>query len=360
MAVTKHALCGLLAVASCGPTPTQPQTPEVEWEGEWLRFGRSPDLAPQCAGVAPYMDRYVGALAELFDVAPTNTVDFFYVDDQSTPCEALGCARDNTIFSLVPVQEHELVHAVRSFEGFSQLMLEEGAAELWGDDSRAFPFRSDTTGDLLTVPDLASPDGLPSREYGVSGRFHALLASESPDAVRQLLRTTSPLMSGEALSLELSMATGRSLEEWATQFASYPACEHREYRDPMPTCQSVPTVARCDGGEAIEIEQYVACDDEQTLGPRDGEIWKYIAVEIEQAGTYSLFVPPDLETMQQGTVTLEECRGGCGSIVEEMAIPGSFTPGRSFEATPGRYLLRLTVPEFEAGWIRLWIEGSCE
>lgn len=359
MAVKTHALPILLATAACGPASAGPPTPEIEWEGEWLRFGRSPDLAPQCAGVAPYMDRYVGALADMLEVTPTSTVDFFYVDDETTPCEAFGCVHDNVVFSLAPVQEHELVHAVRSFEGFSQLMLEEGAAELWGDDSRAFTFRSDTTGDILAVPGLASPDGLPAEEYGVSGRFHAMLASDAPEAVGDLLRATEPLMSRELLSAQMSEATGRSFGEWATDFAAYPACEHREYRDPTPACRSVRTVARCDGADAVEIEEYVGCADEETLGPRDGEIWKYVGVEIEQAGTYSLFLPPDLEAMQQGTVTLEECRGGCGSVIEELAIPQSFTPGRSFEATPGRYLLRLTLPESAEGWVRVWIEGEC-
>ncbi|MEM9460981.1 MAG: hypothetical protein AAGF11_42850 [Myxococcota bacterium] len=350
----------MLALAGCGAENTEFETPEVEWEGEWLRYGRSPGLAPQCTGTAPYMDRYVGALVQLFGVEPSDTVDFFYVDRQSTPCEALGCARDHIIFSLAPVQEHELVHAVRSFEGLSQLVLEEGAAEYWGDDSQAFAFRPNTEGDLLEAVDLVSADGLPSEFYGVAGRLHALLALDSPQAVGTLLRRTSPLMGREALSQQMVQTTGSTLEDWATTVEAYPACEHRQYRDPTPACQSVRTVDRCENGEVVEIEEYVACDDEETLGPRDGEIWKYVAVDIDKAGTYSLLALPDLETKLEGRVTLKECRGGCGSVIEEMEVPSSITPGRSFEAVPGRYLLRLTLPEHEAGWIRVWLAGSCQ
>lgn len=172
----ERAIAGLLVVASCTPDPPDVMDPpEIEWEGQWLRFGRSPSLVPQCAGVAPYMDRYVGALVDLLEIEADVVVDFYYVDELSSPCEALGCARDDAVYSIEAVQEHELVHAVRSYEGFSHLMLEEGAAELWGDDSTKYAFRTDTTGDLLVTAELPTMDGLPSEAYGISGRFHALL-----------------------------------------------------------------------------------------------------------------------------------------------------------------------------------------
>lgn len=42
-------------------------------EGEWLSFGRADGLQPQCAGVAPYMDRHVGG--------PNIAIDFYCVDE---------------------------------------------------------------------------------------------------------------------------------------------------------------------------------------------------------------------------------------------------------------------------------------
>lgn len=361
MALRHQPLLAALAIAACAPEQSPKfAPPEIEWAGEWLRFGRSSDLEPQCAGVAPYMNRYVGALVDFFELEADVMVDFYYVDDLSTPCESLGCVRGHSAFSLVPVQEHELVHAVRSYEGLSHHFLEEGAAELWGDDSRVSPFRTETGGDLVDAVESVTPydEGLPPQSYGLAGRFHALLTAERATASNALLRTTSRTTSTSQLDTSLEAETGRGLVEWSDALKSYPACTQAEYRNASAACQSVPLVARCADGRDAPIEVHVGCDDEHTLGPRDGEIWAYRAIELEQTGTYVLAIGPDLE-MKAGSVELKQCTGGCGSFVERQDVPTSLTPGRAFEAAAGTYLLRFTLPEGESGDFSIRIAGHC-
>jgi hypothetical protein len=357
MALRSSLVVGTLFAGAC-VAGSETATPEIEWEGRWLRYGRAEGLELECRGVAPYMDDYLGALVDIFDVVPDGPVDFFYVDTASTPCEALGCVQGRAAFSLQPVQEHELVHLARASAGFSHLMLEEGAAEVWGDDSKSFDFRYDTAGEVLATAELATGEDFPDSAYGVAGRFHAMLHEDAPEATRMLLRSTSPGMSTESLSSAMEDATGLTLADWDERFGEYPVCEHARFRDPTAACETVQTVQRCDAGEDADIEVHVGCEDEDALGPRDGEIWTYRAIEIENAGAYSFFVLPNPE-MLEGRVEIKQCVGGCDSILLEQPVPSSLTPGMTFDAVPGRYLLRFTVPEGEAGWFSVRIAGQC-
>lgn len=341
---------------------SQPDAPPIVWEGQWLRYGRSPDVAPQCAGVAPYMDRYVGALVDIFAISREVKVDFYYVDDESTPCDSLGCVRGHSAFSLVAVQEHELVHAVRSFEGFSHHLLEEGAAELWGDDSRAYPFRLETGGDLVGAAESVTPfdEGLPSQHYGLAGRFHALLMEdETPEIATMLLQSTSRTSTTEELDDALFSSTGQSLSGWGQALANYPTCTQGRYRNPAAACEAAQMVDRCEAGEVADIVEWVGCEDEDTLGPRDGEVWKYVTFEVTRPGAYSLFIAHDTQ-MNGGSVRLEQCEGGCESLVEDYPVPTAITPSRPFDAVAGDYLLRLSLPQGSSGEFALRIGGPCD
>ncbi len=348
----------LLGGAACASSPQADASPEIVWEGQWLRYGRSDSLGPECVGSAHYMDRYVGALAEVFGVPSDFSVSFYYVDESSNPCDSLACTRGNRIFSQESVQEHELVHAVRSFRGFSHFVLEEGAAEYWGDDSLKYPFRSDVVGDLVDTVANASRDGLPTSDYGVAGRFHALLDEDVGDeALNELLLATSRETSGEQLSMQLDIVTGLDLGAWNESLDAYGACDHAVFRNPIAACDSVRTVQWCVSGESVPIEEWVGCSDEETLGPRDGEIWKYVSIDIEIEDTYVLFIEP--QPVADGSVVrLKECRGGCTTVREEFSVPTQFAPGQTFSAVPGRYLVKLAIPEFEERAFRLIMTGG--
>lgn len=360
MALKSPLLAGVLATMACAPEPEpEPDPPDVEWEGQWLRFGRSPELPPQCAGVAPYMDRYVGALTEIFEIEIDETIDYFYVDEVSTPCESLGCVRGHSVYSLVPVQEHELVHSVRSFADYSHLFLEEGAAELWGDDAR-FSFRSETEGDSTTAVDSVDPieGGLPQGHYGLAGRFHSVLMEQAPHAANALLRSTSHTTTAQELDAALEAETGRSLAEWGAQLDAAPVCDQGVYRDASAACMAARRVEPCEDGDDADLVEWVGCEDEETLGPRDGEIWKYLSFELTQPGEHLLFIHPDFE-MLGGSIRIESCEGGCGSFMDDHIVPSAITPARSFDAGPGTYLLRLTLPEGTSGEFRFQIIGEC-
>lgn len=359
MALRVVVVAGALACGACGVEDAPAaEPPPIVWEGEWLSFGRSDQVEPQCGGVAPYMDRYVGELIDIFGVDPDIAVAFYYVDDASTPCDSIACVKEHAVFSRDPIQEHELVHAVRSFEGFSHLLLEEGAAEYWGDDSKAFPFRQQTGGSIVGAAETAS-EGFATEAYGVAGRFHAFVVREAKlDATNALLRSTTEHMGTQALDEQLERVTGLGLQEWEAAFEGYPVCDHAEFRDASAACRSVPLVPRCVDGMVASIEVHVGCDDELALGPRDGEIWTYRAIDIPESGTYVLSILPDLE-MKGGSVELKQCAGGCGSVVESRDVPQSATPGREFDAEAGTYLIRFTLPVGESGDFSVRVAGAC-
>ena len=361
----RRALCLWSSLAACSPANEEEEvlpTPPIVWEGEWLRYGRSPSLAPQCAGVAPYMNDLIGALTAEFQIHREVTVDYYYVDAEDNPCGALGCAKDTAVYSRATLLEHEVVHGVRAHVDFSHLLLEEGAAEYWGDDSREFPFRTMTAGDVVETAGRTSHDGLESEAYGIAGRFYAFLEERTePSVLLQLLASTVPEQFGpDTLSTELLRITGRDLDAWNAEFqAEYPVCDQFEFRDPTPVCDSVRQVERCDGGDFVPFTTRVACDDEETLGPRDGEIWKYLAVELPEDGRYGVFVSTQPE-IDGASIRIEECRGGCGSTTTSFDVPTGITPATALDAPAGRYLLRLAVPEgTEAEFEVLISGGSC-
>lgn len=65
----------------------------------------------------------------------------------------------------------------------------------------------------------------------------------SPQGANTLLRTTTPFISRAALSEQMELATGATLDQWATELSAYPVCDQREYRDATPACESVRMVA---------------------------------------------------------------------------------------------------------------------
>lgn len=184
----------LLTIA-CTPDDPGRNIPPIVWSGEHLDYAPQDGAHELCEGTLPYMDHYVALVADVMQVELDRPLVYVLGSDlEDSFCEregALGCAFDDSVYSRVAPQEHEIVHGVRAFEGFSHIFFDEGAAEVFGDDAEA-SLRVPANGDLLEGIEAAHPDGgLPSAWYPRAGHFAAYLHDRhGPEVTTALLRQT--------------------------------------------------------------------------------------------------------------------------------------------------------------------------
>ncbi|MCA9572916.1 MAG: hypothetical protein KC656_34000, partial [Myxococcales bacterium] len=278
--------CALVLAIACAPDEPARDIPPVVWSGEHLDFAPQ-DGAPEiCEGTLSYMDQYVALLADVMRVELDGPVVYVLGSEQGPDlCNvegALGCAFDDAVYARVAPQEHELVHGVRAFDGFSHVFFDEGAAEVFGDDADV-ALRVPANGDLLEGIEAGRPTGgLGSMWYPRAGHFAAYLHDRhGPDVTVALLRRTDPYSSAQEAIEVLEEATGMEFDELRTEYEAEPVCEQARYRYPLHGCNEPAALReRCDGSTAVFIDERIACDDPTTVGPRDGELWKYIAFEV--------------------------------------------------------------------------------
>ncbi|MCX4242077.1 hypothetical protein [Paraliomyxa miuraensis] len=357
----------LLGAVACVPPQEDPsrEIPPITWSGAQLDYAPQPGAYELCAGTLPYMDRYVALVADAMGMEIDQPLVYVHgSEDGETFCEhegTLGCSFDDSVYSRVAPQEHEIVHGVRGWQGFSHLFFEEGTAEVFGDDA-PLAFRVPSNGDLLEGVMAASRErGLPTHWYPRAGHFVAYLHERyGPEPTAALLQETNAFSSPDRAIEVLEDVTGLPWAEIQENYETQPECDQAHYRYPLYGCEE-PTALRprCDGVETVWISERVACDDPTTLGPRDGEIWKSIAVEIPVDGEYLFFSYVE-EGAAGATITIEECSMGCGSIVLEESM-GLVLPLERVLLRAGRYALRLTRPVEAPATVELSISGpDCE
>ena len=359
---TPWALTALLAVAACAPEDSPRDIPPITWSGDFLDYAPQDGAYEPCAGTLPYMDRYVSLVASTMGVPIEEPLVYVHGSEgEETFCpheDTLGCAFDDSVYSLVVPQEHELVHGVRGRLGFSHLFFEEGTAEVFGDDA-PFSLRVTSNGDLLEGIESANgQDGLPTSWYPRAGHFVAFLHDRhGPQVTEALLRRTDAFSSAAEAIAVLEEAAGEGFDEIRQEYEGLEECDQRHYRYPLYGCDE-PTAlrARCDGSEAITIEERIACDDPSTIGPRDGEIWKSIGIEVPEDGEYT-FVSYTDESALGDSILVEECSMRCDSIVSEQPM-GFVIPQVPVFLRAGRYSLRLTRPKDAAGSVQLLVVGA--
>jgi len=358
---TSWVLSALLGSAACGPEEAERDIPPITWSGAHLDYAPQPGAYPLCEGTLPYMDRYVALVAEAMNMELDRSLVYVHGSEQDASfCMhegTLGCAFDDSVYSLVAPQEHEIVHGVRGFEGFSHLFFEEGAAELFGDDA-ALPLRVVAHGDLMEGIEAANGErGLSSQWYPRAGHFAAYLHDRhGPAVTAALLEGTDPYSTASRAVEVIESTTELSWSGIQEDYEAQPACDQPHYRYPLYGCEE-PTAlrARCDGDTAVLIEERIACDDATTLGPRDGEIWKVIGVEIPVDGEYVLFSYTE-EEVAGASIRLEECAMRCDAIRLDEPM-GVELPLEPVFLRAGRYAIRLTRPVEAEGSVALEISG---
>lgn len=316
------------------------------WSGHHLDFAPQAHATPVCAGTAPYMDRYLDLLAADMGVAIGRSVYVHGSRDDPSPCDddAIACFHDGAvIYSPMAPHEHELVHAARYDVGHPMTFFEEGAAEMFGGDDELGDHIEPATGPLREGLEAGrSAGGLPLPWYPRAGNFSAYLHRyHGPEVTMALLRETTYASTTDAAIAVLEEATSMSFDdlivdyEWQEPFCTLP----KWYRYPIYPCDAPEALReRCDGDVAVPIEESLACDDPGVLGPREGEVFKYVAFDVPADGTYALKAV-DREGGDNAWIELKQCRLGCSSTY--VALPYDGLDNR-VHLRAGRYSLRLT------------------
>lgn len=368
LAALATALHGGLA----GCQPATPALPEPEPVGPYLRFWSEPGLTETCAGTLPYIDAYVEQLASLHDVPAGFQVDYFWVDEGSDllldscrtdEIHATGCSRENTIVTTLLPHEHELVHAVRSAHGLSELFLEEGAAEVWGQHTdRVFD-------GLLRVEDGldAAGDVLPLDYYPTAGMFSAFIVDRFGSGVlADLARQTDPASSRAEVEDAFTTSTGDALGVILDDYyAEGWQCGRSTYRDDSLACAIAPqadcSAAADDGSVTVFID--LSCASEHARGPRDGVVWSEVAFDHPTGSLLTLSIsaglPDGTSFADFGALELVPCGAGCGEDVFSLPVDADL----ELTLNAGNYLLRASRPtttlETALPGIEVTLHGLC-
>ncbi len=330
-----------LGAAACGPEPFE--VPPVVWSGEHLDYAPQAHADPVCAGTPSYMDRYVELAAAELDVELGRVV-FIHGSYEDPPfCHALGCEESGIVYSRRAPHEHELVHAVRSFAGNPHKFFEEGTAEMFGGDDVLNPNRVPAEGDLREGIE-AGVVGVPFPDpwYPRAGTFSAYLHRyHGPEVTRALLLETRQASTAEETIAVLEAATSMPFDELALDYEwQEPFCALPQwYRYPLYPCDAPEALrARCDGPVAVPIEESLACEDSTVLGPREEQIFKYVAFDVPIDGPYRLRGEPR-EGDEDAWIELKQCLLGCSS--DHIGLPYEGLDHLVY-LHAGRHTLRLT------------------
>lgn len=340
-----------LASACEDPALSLPPLAEV---GAHLRVGVPEDAPPVCGGTWPYMDRYVGVLKQLHDVPWDYRVDYYWLPNlaQYDLCPlGRGCTYQNTVYSEAPLEEHELVHAARSFYSFSYSFIEEGAAEYWGTDDLRSREREGTVMEAMLQADATRLEG---RYYELAGHFVSYLVAEHGDAeFLALSRKSEYLETFAEFEAHFAAAYRFSIEEAVEGYRRMNACPRWLFRSAEGVCESQP-IWRCKDGEAdFRALVSISCDEENTIGPRDGEIFTHIVLEIPVDSDVVLHV-----SGPEGTKGfIRRCKDACMASGWRMFDAKSENFFQRFQE--GRYVLRLSLPEGTRGEVEVVGEGLC-
>ena len=104
------------------------------------------------------------------------------------------------------------------------------------------------------------------------------------------------------------------------------------------------------------MSEMIACEDAGTLGPRDGEIWNYLAIEVEDDGKYWISgYSPVAASFER--IEVKECALGCGSVFVEKPV-GIVLGAGPVAMRAGRYVMKVVRPEGEPGEVQLGVRGA--
>lgn len=343
------ATVALLVLAPPSACSDEPDPPPIVWEGEHLRFGTDADETSLCAGTLPYLDEVAGHLGEAFG-RPNVQVDYYWVPDGPQaycPEVAEGCADDRGVFTQYAIHQHELVHAVR-FPSLSYLPFEEGLAEVYGDDWDQFTVSGDID-QLLRNPG----DGyLPGPGYGLAGHFVSYLeAAHGLDALIELDAATDYYESSfSQAEVAFERVYGLPLDEEIAEYrARYPRCDTRFFRHKALDCSRNVVAAPTEIEGQLDMTVSLACDDANVLGPRLGQRWTTVTLDVRVPGRYHIVALP-MSNVAPELIHITRCDISCFEYPDDLLSRTTGTElGGGFCLEPAQYLFRFAIDERQAG-----------
>ncbi|MCA9706254.1 MAG: hypothetical protein KDK70_10435, partial [Myxococcales bacterium] len=342
---SRAALVALALGAGCKATPRPP----LQWEGEHLRFGTDEPFESIAEANLEYADDYTGYLKQLLGAPESLVVDFYWLpgEGEREPfCvrDILACTHGVAVYSMLVVDEHELVHAVGSYHDNAFIPIEEGLAEYLGDDAeRARPSLS---GDPVQVmSEYAGAEGIPYPAYPLMGHWVShVVAAHGLDALMAYARPSDKYESYATTAERWQRALGQSLEATLDEYENYPHCPAHLFRSDGFDCSREDALAITEG-TVLEIP--IGLDDPDTLGPRYGEIWRTIAVDLPITGTYQLH--PSLRSggsHEDVRIRISRCDTDCSDASDDPYIEPWVGIVQNWCARAGRHTVRIsTDPE---------------
>jgi hypothetical protein len=360
----------VLSTAGCADEFDVP----IVWEGVNLRVGTDMDIEDWCPGTLGRMDAYTGAIKNVMQVQPDLVFDFYVLakplDEYREGCAGLlGCAWDHAAYSQTMPNDHELVHAVRSAEGFAPQFLEEGSASHWGGIFSA----DEDTAEQLAIRDVLEASvsrRMTPEEYLRAAHFTSYLVHEyGTDLDARLLRETTQEMDEDEIDGAFRHAFDRSLDEVFTDYeVGWPWCSAEAMRSSFFDCAE-PAVTVCEGpiemhplvhlefgsfpGITHKLEFDVACTDDDVVGPSFGWMWRDVVIDVPVAGEHQLRA---ISTADPGgaRVTLKRCDTQCQRAEPvNVSVSDNGALVRPIDLDPGRYVLRLAHRAESAGPIAI-------
>lgn len=338
-----------LVLAAAPACSDEPVLPPILWEGEHVRFGTDADDDVICAGTLPYLDGAVGHLGAVFG-RPDARVDYYWLPEgtgEHCDEDVEGCADEHRVFSRYTIHQHELVHAVR-FPSQLYLPFEEGLAEAYGDDWERFPVQGDIR-ELLEDP--MRNDYIPGPGYGLAAHFVSYLdAKHGLGALVMLDDATSYRDSFADAEAAFRRVYDQSLDEAIDEYRSdYPRCDTPAFRHKTFDCSRNVVEAPIETDERLDLTVSLACEDPAVLGPRLGQRWTTVTLDVRVAGQYHIFFAP-VEGNALELVRITRCDISCFEYPDDLP---SRTTGHQFGSylclEQGRYLFRFAIDEDQEG-----------
>jgi hypothetical protein len=326
-----------------------PSLPDLEWEGEHVRFGAdNPEQV--CGGTLEYLDHRAGQLKARFGA--THTIDYYWLPDGvESWCPKIdpimGCTVRHEVFSTWVPHQHELVHTMSSMPG----VLEEGLATHWGDSWPAVPLaprewlHEHLTGD---ADDISGPN-----EYARAAHFMAYLSeTHGWESLLQLDASLHSRSKPEAVERAIFDVYGVTSSDLLAAYDEYPDCYG--IMDVSFACEGEPVPVGILGQP--KFERVVDCSSQTAMGPYDGMVFVEDLIDLSPSVAGSRIIHVAGDGVEKGGFALIRRCGPCSEngvfvlrglyFLDEEMLP------------PDRYVVQFYLP-IEAGpaLFELYING---
>lgn len=326
----------------------------MAWEGEHVTLRTDSTLDGVCGGTLAQLDALV------LHVGSELGVEIPYVDYNWVPAgvedhcsvEHGGCASGTAVFSEYLPHQHEIVHAVRGTENSAYDAFEEGLAEYLGDDwDRVEEFG----GSVTAMWELEGSD-LPAPYYPLAGHFVSYLAEEFGEhelgAFDRISAYTDSWAQTEVSFEDVFMMTFSDVV--AARMADYSPCEQTHYRSNTFECSQPATVA----DQALTLEVNMSCTQPSVVGPRRGERWTTVAIDVPLSRYYDVGLQK-IGGSHNGRMRYRRCGQSCYDLnawqpfdTEVESAPEAAQGQSVLYSTclpEGRYVFRFAVDDGDEG-----------